>query len=136
VLFTSISGVKIKLLNKEYCSDSCDLFGLYCDEIQKVISVMTYFLKGRGFFLFRQSLLSRLRAIVEKSRVAVRKSHVAVKKSHVAVKKSHAAVRKSRVAVKKSRMAVGKSHAAVEKSRMAVGKSHAADGGETVEKIV
>ncbi len=32
---------------------------------------MTYFLEGRGFFLFRQPLLGRLRAIVEKSRAAV-----------------------------------------------------------------
>jgi len=133
-VFNLLQEAKIKLTEWESGTESRDLFGAYCIEIQKYFDVSNSFGQVRIAHLLRQLLLSRFpaiiaesRAAVEKSHAAVRKSHVAVRKSRVAVKESHVAVEKSRVAVRKSHVAVKKSHAAAKKSRVAVEESHAAD---------
>jgi hypothetical protein len=108
-----LQEAKIMSSGWKFTTESCDLFGLYCDEIQEFVSIMTYFLEGRIFFLFLQPLLGRLRTIIEKS--------------HVADGKSRVAEVKSRVAEVKSRVVEVKSHAADEKSRAADEKNRPAE---------
>lgn len=81
-VFNLLQEAKIKLTEWESGTESRDLFGTYCIEIQKYFDVSNSFGQVRIAHLLRQLLLSRFPAIIAESRAAVEKSHAADEKKY------------------------------------------------------